>query len=250
MPTIIDRYNETVVFYPFRPNHPKGKTIKRKRDYNEKNPRTAKRVKTLIRFLYEKKRIGEKCIFVTITTCQHKNGFTDAECFRRIYLWLKNRKVNYVLIAERQNQNTNDIHFHIILTQFGYFDIQSEVSRIAKLFEVSEHPALFDVSKIRGIGTLRKYITKYFTKRPKKPELFKCRTWSSTLDLRRRYKKFALSNVVRCSDDFILANYSHFTHKKVLNEYCVLYKFTISLFKRAAEFRRLFEVCEFTKLNL
>jgi len=95
MPVIIDRYNETCVFYPFRPNHPKGKKISRRVTYNKKNPRSRKLIKSAIRFLHENKNKNERTYFVTITTSQHKNGFTDKQLYHIIYLWLKNKQIDY-----------------------------------------------------------------------------------------------------------------------------------------------------------
>ncbi len=246
MPVIIDRYNESVVFYPFRPNHPKGKKIQRKDKFNRKNPRSKKRIKSLIRYLYESKTAKQKVIFTTITTCQHKNGFTDKQCFNAVQLWLKNRKIDYVLVCERQTK-TRDIHFHLVIRGENYFSIQTEVRKLSeyfnltKLLPIEKLGSLFHARVLRGVKTIRKYLTKYFakSKRNEDPnEKFECRTWSSSNGIRAAFKDFAKTSVLRLSDHFILTKYELFKGKVELNEFCTLYKFDIYLWRIACDFQR------------
>jgi len=254
MPTIIDRYNETVVVYPFRPNNTKERAALRKpkRDFVMKNPRRNKIIKTAIRYLYESKQ--EKSVyFVTITTKQHETKFTDRQLYAKLHLWLKNRESEYICICERQlgkngKTGTNDLHFHLVIRRKGNFDIKAEIERLSTLFNVRPHPALFDVKKLRGTNRIRYYLTKYVTK-ANKSSIFHCRTFSISKRFRLSINKFNQRNIIRPSDAFVMNNLSLFNKIKEF-EYCTVYKFTLDLWRKACEFESLFKKSDFTPIKI
>jgi len=254
MPTIIDRYNETVVVYPFRPNNTKESVKKRKpkREYNLKNSRRNKIIKSNIRYLYESKK-SESIYFVTITTKQHETGFTDKELYHKLHLWLKNRESHYVCICERQlgkngTKGTNDLHFHIIIRRKGNYSIPTEIRRIAKLFNIAEHPAIFDVKKLRGINRIKHYLTKYVTKGLKDCKFY-CRTFSISKRARLAFNKFNQQNIIRPNDAFVIKNFALFNKIKEF-DYCTIYKFSISLWRAACEFQNTFEKSGFKGIKI
>jgi len=249
MPLIVDRYNETVVFYPFRPNHAKGKKISRRVWYNKKNPRSKKLIKTAIRFLHETKEKNEQTYFITITTKQHENGFSDKQLYHSVYLWLKNKQIDYISVCERQ-QYTGDLHFHIVARTKEPFNITYAVKYFAKRFNVQYHPALFDVKKLRNASTLRSYITKYFTKQQKYSSLFTCRTFSIANRFRKKLIQGLKHYVVRANDDYVLKVWHRLTKTKIVNEYCTLFKYSLHLWKHALDFVRTFDKAGFKPLTI
>jgi len=193
----IDRLNKSVV--AVRDLKRNSVRHPRKLWYNKKTLRGAKKIKTLINFMYYEKTEQQDLFFITVTTCQHKSGISDYECNRRIGLWLKNRGVEYVCVLERQH-NTEDIHYHIILLddKRARFDIGDEIRKLARLFEVEPHPALFDVKRIKSITRIVGYIRKYVTKdNGKYSSIYRCRTYTVSRKLGARYKQNINKYVVK-----------------------------------------------------
>ena len=192
----IDRINQSVV--SVLDNKNKNTTYHpRKRWYNKKTPKSAKRVKTMINFIYDIKKKDEHLFFVTITTCQHKSNFTDKQLFSKIGLWLRYQGVHYVSTVERQ-KDTTDLHFHLIILAKKKYSFVPELKKLSKYFNVDYHPALFDVKKIHSINTVIGYITKYVTKDNKKySSIFQCRTFSVANKTSKLFKTVADNYVIK-----------------------------------------------------
>lgn len=111
-------------------------------------------------------------LFVTITTCQHKNGLTDSECNQILSKWLELRKKqniinSYLWVAERQKK-TGDIHYHIILLSNDKINIPDNVKYLMKAYK-GTGTNVFNVEKVQNkVGAISSYmlksINKYLTK--------------------------------------------------------------------------------------
>jgi len=231
---LIDRYNHSVTESFFV--HKKNKSYNsRKVWYNRKTPRLKRKVKQLINYAYENKKPNERFYFATITTQQQKRNVSDKECYLDLRRWIKNKPINYVNVAERQRNG--DLHFHLFIVSSKDFDIQTEVKRLANIFGVEAHPAIFDIKRIKNIGTVIGYITKYVTKQGRDySSLFTCRTFSYSQRLSNEYKKNAYKSTIKTTTDLI-KSYPHLFVEKYRNDFNIVYEYNIDIWKVAQQFK-------------
>lgn len=234
---------------------------KPKRLYNRKTPRSLKKLSQLIHLAYENKPKGKHFFFVTITTMQHRTGYSDRELFYRFKLYIQHSGLDYINVVERQRL-TGDLHFHIIVAKEGYFDIKYELARVAKCFNVPVHPALLEIKRIKNISTLRNYLSKYVAKpcpkmaviqaswekadsgeiNPKTGKkykrltpyssLFECRTFSIS---NRFYRLFKTKHYTfrRAITNRILISHRHLFREKFRSDFFVVYDFDLTLWAMA-----------------
>jgi len=202
MQVTIDNINKSVVAVPWRKRNKVFNS--RKCPFNRKRTKTAKRIKTMINYLWLSKTENEKLLFVTLTSVQHKTGSSDREIYASFQRWVKRFPFVYVSVVERQ-KHTQDLHFHLVVRcpKDFLFNFKKEEKRISRFlsndtFCVQPHPALIDVSEINEISALVGYITKYVTKDPKEYcSLFYCRTFSISRNLTKIWKSEADKYVIR-----------------------------------------------------
>jgi len=127
-----------------------------------------KTITKLVRALkvYTEKPNYEKCLFVTITTCQKVCKLTDSELNQVVSKWcnLMRKKMppfEYVKIVERQKNF--DLHFHIMCFTNYLFDIPKIVSYFNKKMQ-GTGTNVFNVSKCERIEKPVHYMLKYMTK--------------------------------------------------------------------------------------
>jgi hypothetical protein len=164
-----DRFAEiTTYFDSFHVVNPPTRT---KKESYKVNPKTVAKMKRCI-MLYERYNPDQMPVFVTITTCQHKNGMSDKECSQVVSDWLdlKKKTINleYVRVCERQKE-TNDIHFHLILWVDKWFKIKNEVKYLNQKFQGTK-ASVFDIEKVEAVEYTRAYLLKYVTKEVKESE--------------------------------------------------------------------------------
>lgn len=227
----IDRYCSSVVqAYDKKRNKIKHK---RKRAFNKKTLRGAKRVKQLINYMYETAtKKYHRMYFVTITTMQHRTNKSDLQLSYDLRKWFKNRgsEFQYVNVLERQ-RNTEDIHYHIIIRATIDFDIKRECDKLGKLLGTNSHPALFDVKRLTNVRTVVAYINKYVSKgcntlecrplseeKPQYSSLFYCRTWNASRGITRAYRENAHHSVISITNDD-LELYKHLFVEKFKSDF-------------------------------
>jgi len=136
---------------------------------------------------------------------QHRTGATDKELYYKLMLWLKNRSIEYVCVAERQRgniKNGSDLHFHLLIESDQKFEIGVELSRWARLLSVPPHPALFDCKRVLNEKAVVSYLSKYLSKKQYAySSLFHCRTFSISKRLRKRYKELAENYITLLNQD-------------------------------------------------
>lgn len=129
--------------------------------YNKRSPASLKRVKELIKLIYESNE--KRLLWLTLTTQQNETKKTDKDLLYCIKKFFQHELFGYLAICERQ-RNTGDLHFHVIITGTAKLDIQKYALRWAKLINREPHPAQFDIEYITDIKHLHLYISKYVTK--------------------------------------------------------------------------------------
>lgn len=226
----IDRYTHSVTEY-FELKKYNTTYNKRTKWYNRKTYKSASKAKRLISYMYENKTPKERLYFVTITTCQHKNNLTDKQLSNYIYLWLKNRGLQYVNVAERQQNG--DIHFHLVIKSTKDFDFKIETKKLATYFNVEYHPALFDVKRVKDQRKLASYITKYITKEKKEfSSLFTTRIFRFSQNLTKDYKKNAYKSTFKVPSSLI-ESYQHLFVSKYKNDFTTIYEYNLDIWKVA-----------------
>jgi len=186
--------------------------ISNRRWYNRKTHRATKQIKQLSKFLFyenQKNQVNQetakRLFFITFTTMQHRTGATDKELYYKLMLWLKNRSIEYVCVAERQRgniKNGSDLHFHLLIESDQKFEIGVELSRWARLLSVPPHPALFDCKRVLNEKAVVSYLSKYLSKKQYAySSLFHCRTFSISKRLRKRYKELAENYITLLNQD-------------------------------------------------
>jgi hypothetical protein len=274
MSLTIDRLNESVVYvYDKRRNDTYNGyrlavcqygcgcvyRVSNKRWYNRKTPRGAKIIKTLINFMNYEKKEKEHFYFLTLTTQQHKSGFSDKELFSRVGAWLAKRGFEYVCTVERQ-RNTQDLHFHIfILARVQKpFVIRNEIQILSRIFSVPAHGALFNVKRVdsENVKAIVAYISKYVTKdNGKYSSLFGCRTFSVSNGLRRRYKGLADKYVIRLSGDaqsrfLIEQNALKLLQPLHVTDFFVCFKYSLDIWVRSlAHYKNLYDEMDHEQLK-
>jgi len=254
----IDRYCASVVQAYDKPRNKLKHT--RKRFFNKKSLRGAKRVKQLINYLYETSTKNyHRMYFVTITTMQHRTGKSDLQLSADLRKWFKNRgpEFQYVCVLERQRV-TEDVHYHIVIRNTVDFDIKRECNKLGKLLGTNSHPALFDVKKLTNIRTVISYINKYVTKgcnplacrpikegeKPQYSSIFYCRTFNASRGLTKSYRENAHQSVITIGNDD-LESYKHLFVEKFKSEYFRTFIYNSDIWALA---RHLYELERFHRL--
>lgn len=232
-------------------------------EYNKKSPRTVKKLTQIINLFYESRRKHFTFYWVTLTTVQHKTNKTDSQLYYGVKLWLQHKRVRYVCVAERQ-RNTGDLHFHLIIEQKDIFKIKEEQNRIADVFGVMSHPALFDVKRIRNVSTLISYLAKYVRKplptqavlqkqfdrqgtknpssgkeykfSPPYSSLFQCRTFSYSGDIGKTYKSEHHRFRIEVSAE-IKEDYPYLFKPKYSTEFFTVYDYSIDLWNLCQQYK-------------
>lgn len=142
---------------------------------------------------------GRKKIFCTLTFINEPATDADAVAVLNKFLTILRREhenLQYLWVAERQTDNNNRIHFHLIintrigikrfnglwvLQQYNAGIIHEKHTRaeILERFEAGTMQEIFnpvDVKTVRNIGVLAGYLSKYVTKGNNKNG-FGCRVW-------------------------------------------------------------------------
>lgn len=166
--------------------------------------------------------LGTQKSFATLTFI---NDITDARAIRvlnKFLTALRDRygRIHYIYVAERQLQNTNRIHFHLIINKFlpvreinalwtlqQYNEgiefegiskeqitdwIEYDRENPGKKSELQKRLNPFDVKKIKGIHGLSYYLTKYITKGNNKGG-FGCAVWHCSRVVSRLFTKTIVS---------------------------------------------------------